>query len=488
MNARIQTRHVVCAIVLFAFRAVVASWFAELQRCETPSLSIGLFAALTGDAPSYLEPIENWLRDGQYYWFNGERRVYAGRTPHYGLVYLSLRLFWPFPLAAEGLVLLQLLVSSIADVVLAYSCEKLTRAARFGYWAALCLVATNLYPVHNAARLVPESLALSLVTAALCQSTFPPKTALGHLAYGGSLALAGCLRPYLLPLLGYALVRSLFDGGPVLRRTVLLGLPLAGLLLPWTARNLWVLGRFVPLQESPYAGYAGYGEAYLAYRSWMGAWGGNPVYWDQHSPGCYFEPDNLFPCQLSSVPAAALAGNSTRQAVEEARAALRLSRTDPDQAERARLAFGALTADIRRSAPLVYWFVAPLRVLRDAFAHSGSYWMPVGFRSACATRLSALVKLQQSLLYYGILGFGVAALIVLAARRQAPGLWLFVPVSLFLVLCLGFRLAESRYFNAMQPVCCLAIFRLWGGTVTRALRARGIGTGEAASGATARSS
>lgn len=456
---RIQTRHLAGGLILLVIRVIAALWLADLQKCQTPAVPAGLIATLTGDASSYLEPMENWRSEGQYYWYNGERRVYAGRLPHYGLFYLLFRLVWPPPLAHEALALLQILVSCVADVVLASTCQSFLRS-RSAYWVALGILASNLFAAHNASRLFPESLALSLVTLALCCCLQPPRSTLGTLAYGGAFALVGCLRPYLFPLVGYAVLLSILRRDP--KRAVLLALPVVVLLLPWTLRNWRVLGRFVPLQEDPYAGYVGYDEAYLAYRSWMGAWGGSSQYWDRRSAGCYFEPNNIFPCDLAAAPPEALVGSYSRDRLESARGALQLSRRNPVEAERARREFQALAEDVRRSSPWRYWVVAPLRLLREGLFHSGSYWMPVGVGSVCATRLSTLIKMQQSLLYHSILMLGFLSLLVLALRGSAPSLWLFVPGSLFVVFCLVFRLPEFRYFNALQPVCFLSLFRLLG--------------------------
>ncbi|MCY7375348.1 MAG: hypothetical protein LH472_05175 [Pyrinomonadaceae bacterium] len=75
-------------------------YFSQLMGCSLPELKSGSLAINTGDTFSYLSGMDNLLEDGEYFFWNGERKVYAGRMPYYGAPYFIWRLFFS-PAAAK---------------------------------------------------------------------------------------------------------------------------------------------------------------------------------------------------------------------------------------------------------------------------------------------------------------------------------------------------------------------------------------------------
>src|SRR3954462_4990397 len=89
-----RKRLVLLIIFTFLLKCALAAYFSHLGDCKDPNRSIGYLAKISGDTFSYLGSIDNFLAEGELYFWNGERKVYAGRMPYYGAPYFVFRLFF----------------------------------------------------------------------------------------------------------------------------------------------------------------------------------------------------------------------------------------------------------------------------------------------------------------------------------------------------------------------------------------------------------
>src|SRR5580700_5181459 len=96
-------------LLIFLVKLISVLYLIHLSNCINSGTHIGL-ASYTGDASSYITPIDNFLKEGHYYFETAK----AGRMPYLGLVYLPFRLFFSKQIALSILVILQILMESIA--------------------------------------------------------------------------------------------------------------------------------------------------------------------------------------------------------------------------------------------------------------------------------------------------------------------------------------------------------------------------------------
>lgn len=421
----------------------------------------GRFSILAGDTNSYLGAIDNFIRTGSYFFWNGQEEVRAGRLPHYGLLYYLFRQFFSEQVASDLLVFVHMAVEAAAVVVLARIAEKYS--SRLGFWIAYVLGLMSLYLTFYTPILMPESFSISLLIFSLAgYERYRDKRQSRYLALTGILlAWLIVLKPYLAPLLALVFIEVNWSGRWWLRAQqfrslilsgILLAAPVLILLMPWIVRNYIVLGKFVPLQSSITAGY-NYTEADFAFRRFVQAWGGSIIFWDKRSAGCYFQPQEGLPCEFS-LPAFALAPGYTREEIEAVRSKYIALQRDYSAPQAAVVAaeFDRLTELYRRERAVDYYLIAPLRLSRELVFHSGSYYLPRIAVGGLWRLLELALKLAQSALYYIALIFGTIGLLLIVRLRKGTLLYIGLPVYLLVFFAVVVRIPEFRYFVHAYPV------------------------------------
>ena len=112
-----------------------------------------LLAVYGGDSHAYIQPMENFIREGEYYFQEEQGIVYAGRAPYYASVYYIFRLlFNPF-VSYDLIVLTQLLLESIAGFLMALIIFRLTGAG-WTVVATLGLFCLSTYQTDYTARIL----------------------------------------------------------------------------------------------------------------------------------------------------------------------------------------------------------------------------------------------------------------------------------------------------------------------------------------------
>src|SRR5689334_1269753 len=107
MRSKFTSREVwICVVLALVSRIAIAALFIQYKPSIIREPWTGTFARWAGDTPSYFEAVDSWLSGG----------VYAPdwRPPGYAFVYLLARLVAAPPQAADLIVVLQVLVSTIA--------------------------------------------------------------------------------------------------------------------------------------------------------------------------------------------------------------------------------------------------------------------------------------------------------------------------------------------------------------------------------------
>jgi len=445
-----------------------------------PAASAGVFAVRGADTFSYLDPVENLLRHGTYAQDLARLDTYAGRTPGYGVVYGALRLVASPGPAADGVVVLQLLLSLFSLYCLARLAQQASQRDEAFQWTVL-LYAANTFTTVFDIRLLTESFATSaliigiyLLARAHRQSSYAEL-----LGAGAWLAWAVFLRPFLAPLLGllvggYAALAVLPAARrvPARRRRYALGATLLGLpfLLAdsaWLGRNWAWYHRPVPLQSSIWAGYKtapGLEELTI----FIGTIGEEPAWWNASNDIAWFykpmaETAPNFCGQASKLAPPAFTYDSLL--LVRCRLVLAQDPARPQAARQAAMsqavrALATYSRAYRRHRPFRALVVAPLKLAYYLiFAHPGDYVFQRPF--AELSPLKKTLKILVHLWYLFLVGMGVVGTL-LAGWRARPEALLSkaVPVYVVVILCFVLHQVEARYFVVAYPFVVLGAVNL----------------------------
>ena len=452
-------------LLTFALKLAAAFYFSNLHQCQFPETSAGRLALLSGDTHSYIGAIDNLKEEGVYYFWNGVRRVYAGRMPYYGAPYYLLRFFLDKPAAADILVLFQILTDAAANVFFAFLCFRIFKS-RAAFWIgfALCLLSFNYFLFSL--QLVPESLSLNFFIFFLYAfQRYRDEGKWIYAVYASFLlALVVVLKPYLaliyIPFFGAVLWKRIFlnnfDLKAVFSKLFVLSLPLSLLLAPWIIRNAFVLGRFIPAQENITAGY-NYTEADFAFRRFVGAWGGSMIFWDPKSAGCYFTAGHEFSCTFE-LPAHALTEGYGLEEIEEVRRKyIRLQEQfSPDLEREVVEKFDRLTEIYRNEKPFMYYVGSRFLTASEMFLHTNVYNLPVNPSFRCFEPYQLVFKGIQFLVYCLALTLGSAGLLILSRKRKISLFYAsaILPIVFFFAY---FKLTEARYMNQTYPILLIGL-------------------------------
>lgn len=438
-------------------------YFSHLTHCANPETQLGIIATASGDTFSYTGAMENFVSHGTYYFFNGEREVFAGRLPHYSIPYWFFRLFASPSVSHDLLVIVQLLIECSTITLLfnliGFHCRQ-------KFWALLVILIflISLHWTNYTYYISPESLSTSfLLLFCIFFIRYLREKKLGHLFKAAMfLGLLVSLKAYFgltYFLVGFVLVAEYQQSMPILvnlkrivKKTAIFSIPLILLLTPWAARNYQIFHRFVPLQESLTAGY-NYSEADFAYRSFVQAWGGDFVFWEKTSAGCYFEPTPGIKCEFI-LPDRALADGYTKEDVQEVRDLfVSFQQTkDPLLEKIVTEKFNALTSSYKQRRPADYYVVSRLILAKRFLVHSGSYYLPIHNTNPCFNPWQYAIKGLQSALYWLALLVGFPGLFWLAYQRREFGVFLFLPLLLVILFPLIVRGVEWRMFQGVVPL------------------------------------
>lgn len=463
-------KFILLIVFTFLLKLSLAAYFSYLGNCDHPELSFGYLAKTSGDTFSYIGSMDNFITEGTYYFWNGVRKVYAGRMPYYGAPYFLFRLFFDKSAAGDLMVLMQIFFDALAAVYFALLCRNVTNR-RAGFWTGYLLYLLSFNFFESVLMLSTESFTLSFIVLFFYafQKWWSGEDKRAVWTANLFLTLAFLLKPYLAPIyLVFAGIyfsrENLLSAGKLktlLLQAALLGLPAVILLSPWLLRNLLVLHRPIVAQEDLVAGY-NETKADKAFRRFAGGWGGDLTFWDASSPACYFKLNPPVRCDFT-LPSYSLTDKYTIEDIEDARADyLALQKNFSPEAEKIVVGkFYRLTEIYRSEKPFMFYIGSGFIRARTMLWHTSNYYLPINPGNDCFQSYQLLFKIAQTLVYQFSLFFGTAGVFWLAASRKISLLFPFVPV--FLIIFFGFYLwhVEARYFAHAYPVMLLGLTALF---------------------------
>jgi len=475
--------------VTFALKIGLAFYFAQTAECFGadngvkniyPFVPFGKISFGGGDTYSYLGAMDNLLEQNEYYFWNGERKVYAGRMPYYGVPYFLLRSLFDKFLAGDLLVVIQIFLSSLATILLAQLCSEILKS-NLCFWFCYSLYFLSFNFLALDLMLVPESLSLSFLIFFLYAYHRHRIEKQFRAIFVASVFLAflTLLKPYfvlLYPLffLDFAIGNQIFtpsnwksNFSNLTVKSIVLALPLILLLLPWAARNFVVLDKIIFSQENVYAGYK-YKRAELAFRRFTYAWGSDFIFWNPQSrnPTYYFLKEHSEIHDQIKLPQHAITQGYSMEEIERVRQDyLQLQEhysfeLDDDVTAR----FDRLTSVYKNEKPFMYYVGSGFISAKKILLHTNSQFLLlfINPKSACYSGWQAVFRIVNSGIYLITILFGFAGIAVLTIKRKIGVIFAVIP--LFLILFFGFydRHAEGRYFIQGFPVLLLgAIFILY---------------------------
>ncbi|MEX0811988.1 MAG: hypothetical protein WD048_07205 [Chitinophagales bacterium] len=284
-------------VILISFSVLVklAMLFAFAYQTNPNLLhDFKLYNEYAGDAPDYIEPVENLLTHGSYYF--GENN-YAGRMPGMTVLYLPLRLLFEKHIALNLLLIIQTILSGVSVFFLAKLVYKRTSNIRL-FYSTLFIYLFCTYVSRHDAALMTESLAASSLIFSLyyfnkaISLDFDKK----HLFFSGAF-FSWCvfLRPYMLPVFGLFWLVLLYHHYKVsFKKVILLSFIFTSTFIvadiAWIIRNYKFEHKIVPLQSTLYKGYDFTGW-YKSKGYFISSFGGDGLSWSPNSHAAWFSSD-----------------------------------------------------------------------------------------------------------------------------------------------------------------------------------------------------
>jgi hypothetical protein len=453
-------------LLAFTVKFLSAIFIRYLLSCTPVGYHLDELVIRGDDYLSYNGAMENYIQTGHYYFFNGRHNVFAGRLPHYSLLYFIFRQFLNVPLANFGVLVAQIGLECIAILCLAMLATRVTHVRR-SFWMTYILYLLSLATSFYNIIVLPDSLSVSLlILFSYFFYEYLKRPSYRRLLLPGVfLGLTVVLKPYfslIYLVVGFFFLREtnhLFSRKGLMAvavKTLVVSIPLLLLLLPWVVRNYQLYHRFVPFQESIIAGY-NYTQADLACRRYIHTFGHDFLYWDEKSAAYYFKscqqncsfklPDYLFTEKY---------GRNEIEAVRSKYLQLQANFSDAQDLEVA-AAFDALTNDFRQEKPFRFYIISRFQALGNFLMDNGAVNLPISRSSVCFHKFHLLVKYIQVFLYWVSVTLGFIGLYWLAKKDRHTLLFFAIPVYLLLFFPIILLATEGRYFIHSYPFLILGL-------------------------------
>src|SRR5687768_13317089 len=130
------------------FTVIILNFFSE-ANFSTHWSENTLLAYYSGDSHAYIDPIDNFIETGTYFFDEGNGKVYNGRAPYYGSIYFILRQVAGNYLALDLLAFLQILIDCFAGLVMSVLIFRMTSAS-WAFWLTLIFYTGSFYQTDYA--------------------------------------------------------------------------------------------------------------------------------------------------------------------------------------------------------------------------------------------------------------------------------------------------------------------------------------------------
>lgn len=429
----------------------------------------GFWGSLSGDATTYLFPLENYLTNGSY---NPDFRA-PGLAP----IYIPLRLLFSVALTCNIFLIIQLILSSLSVYVLAKAVYDVSKS-KFLFYSVFYLFLISTYSNIFDVYFLTESLSTSLTVFLIyCAVQFYEGQQKKHLFISSILfAWLVFLRPINILfapsalLLFYLLFRK--KQMDLKQTFVSLIIFLSVFILAdalWVIRNNKVHGEFIPLRKSVYY-ERGNSDYYAHLGQFVQSWGGDIMFWNPEAEIRWFNyksdfvktdfkpqlPDDIFTSEYNMDSLIKL-----RQLITDYPEKYNLPKEIipiydgiNDKCKQYELA-------LKREKPFVYHVVSRFRLFKKFLIHSGTYNL---FRKKFTdlNLFQKAIKLFYTGLYIFLLAICLGGILFFPYRNKM--FIFFLPVLLaVIVIPFGFKFCEYRYLVPAYPfmiasACYLAEF------------------------------
>lgn len=438
--------------IFFGIKLIIGFDYARKLFCQQPEIKAGTFTAFTGDSFSYTGAMENYITSGEYFFEAGNKKIYAGRVPHYSVPYYILRQIFNKTVSLDLFIILQLMLEATAFFLVSLLIFEIT-GSKLSFYLSLLFSVVSFFYLHYTLIPITDSPAASFLLISFWflfryVNAATPKF-IYWVLFSLILAIATILRPYF----GLAfifvglvlLIKYKTSLVSLIKHCIVYGMALLVLLAPWIVRNYSQFGKIMLFQQDKYAGYD-IGKELLLTRKMLAAIGEDAsTMWDKQTAAGFFSRD-YHKISVWKVPAEISADtilNRNFFAIND----LCLDSID-DRSQRAafNLHYQAFIDQYKAKHKFRYYFLNYFSRIKKFLIHSGSYYYSYTKEETCDKRINFYVKVMQSLCYFLCLIPGFAGLLLLA-RNKKYGLFFLLPtltLILFFPIILG--IVEWRYF------------------------------------------
>jgi hypothetical protein len=434
---------------------------------HTPGIE-GFWGYTGGDTSEYLSGTENLLKNGTYY--------PDFRMPGYAVLYLPLLFFFSKATACNLLIIIQMLLSGISVYILALTVKNLFKSNGLFYFV-FYLYAISSYVNLFDADLFTESLTVSVL---IFSFYFFVKYFDGHetkflLFSGLLLTWVVFLKTVMIVILGAFCILIIADSIRKKRKlqvTLLFLLPFIVFDSLWIVHNYKLHKSFIPLTSMIPPSWE---NSYIfPADNFVASWGGNFIWWDTKAEirwfGMYWgksKPANPEKNDIS-LPDNIYTSKFNIDSLETLRRIIILLNTDtamPDAQQKIYYKFlvnkfNLYTQSVKQEKPMLYYVIAPLKILKTFLIHSGTYNL-FGKPSNQLNKVEYLVKIFYSMFYILTLflgGIGILLLWKSILRFSVMSLIPVIPAYIIIIHPLVIRASEYRYFVPAFPfmlVCAI---------------------------------
>ncbi len=442
----------------------------------------GFWGGTGGDTVSYLLPIENFIRNGDY---SPDLRM-----PGYGILYLPFALLFNKALACNLLILLQYIIDALSVyplALIALYVFKSNKAFYLTFYGYAISTYTSLFDNLLATESFTTSFLIFSVFFLLKSFQENNRNVKMHLFLAGlCFTETVFLRPVFIPLLivySVVLVIHFYQHlsiRSISLRIIILLCPLVFFDGLWIIRNYIRYSRIIPLTKTIYSPQIE--NSYLGpLNSFVESWGGNQIYWDPSAEIRWFLPAKTLHSiapklqdKNISLPGYIYTteyNNDSLQLLRRQLAVYLATGTDSltDSLRRKDLLAGIREKCIRYSnsikhkKPLLYYVGAPLLLTKKFLINSGTY----NLFNTPANKLNAIsfcIKIFYSVLYLMIIVLGMMAIFSLSKPSiffLPPALVTSIIVYTIAIHPIILRFCEARYFVPAYPF--MLICAVYGG-------------------------
>lgn len=438
--------------IFFFIKLAISYEYARHLFCVAPEVKSGKMTSFNGDSFSYTGAMENYITKGEYYFEFNEKKIDAGRVPHYSVPYYLLRQVFDRETSLDIFITLQILLESFAFFLVSVILLDITRS-KLIFGLSLLFSSGSYFYTHYSLIPITDSPASALLLISFwflyCYFKAEKPKFLNWVLFIIIISIVSILRPYVglicAMVCGYFFIRNKFSIVSTIKHAVLYPVVLLVLLAPWIIRNYNKSGRIIFFQQDMYAGYVVSDELKLT-RKMLAAIGEDAsTMWDKTTAAGYFSQSTYKKSEWK-VPAEITTDSVLNINFMAIRNLSIDTINDETQSALFKLHYSAFMDRYKNQHGARYYFLNYISKIKRFLFHSGSYYYSYNQNDGCSTRIHFYLKVLQSLFYFLCLIFGFIGLVILARQISYTIIFLIPTICLLLIFPVFLGLIEWRYF------------------------------------------